>query len=100
MQFALLDGGEADRPAMVGVAGRAGGSECLRRLVNCSVMARQAFLVGNFFCEKSGLRDVAGRALFGQNGMRWSQRASGINSPVGANGIPRDPDYREPGQRE
>jgi hypothetical protein len=96
----VANGGEANRSTVVGVAGRARRSKYLCRLVNCSVMAGHAFLVENFLTEKSGLRHVTRRALFGQNGVRRSKTASRINSPVGANGVPSEPDDRERGQRQ
>jgi hypothetical protein len=92
--------GEANCSTVVGVAGRTGRSKCLRHLVNCTVMASQTFLVGNFLAEKSGLRDVAGRALAGQHGVRRRERAGGIDAPVSTDGVPRQPDNRERGQRQ
>jgi hypothetical protein len=96
----VADGGEANRSPVVGVAGCTGRSKRLRRLVNRSVMAGQAFLVRNFLAEKSNLGDVAGHALFGQDCVRWGQSASRIDAPVGANGVPPNPDNRERRQRQ
>src|SRR5882672_791930 len=67
--------GEANGSPVIRVAGRARRREFLRGMMNCCIMAGQAFLIGNFFTEKPNLRDVTSCTLLREYSMRWRQAA-------------------------
>ena len=87
--------GEADRPAMIRVAGNAGWSEHLRRVMNRPVVAGQTFLVGDLLAEKSRLRDVAGGALLGQHGVCGGQASRRVHAAVAPQSVPGKPHNRK-----
>src|SRR5216683_2681285 len=87
--------GQANRTSMIGMAGGTGGREHLRRVMNRSVVAREAFLIGDLLAEKACLRDVAGGALSGQHGVRGGQASRRVHSAVASYAIPSKPQHRE-----
>jgi len=62
-------GRQANRSAMIGVAGGAVRRKLLRCMMDRAVVAGKALLVGDFFAKKTGLRDMARSALPGEHGM-------------------------------
>jgi hypothetical protein len=84
---------------MIRMAGRARRCEFLRRLMNGPVMAGEAFLIGNFLVEKSGLGCVARCALPRQHCMRSRQRPRRIDASIAAHAVPGKPHKRKRRQR-
>lgn len=83
--------GQPNRSPMIGVAGGARGRELLRRVMQGTVMARDALLVDDFGVVKTQVGEMAGRALLGENGVRGGQISRGVHTAVAANAVPRDP---------
>ena len=63
-------GGKSNRSPMIGMAGNARRRERLRCVMQWAVMARDAFLVEDFFVVKTQVRHMAGGALPGENRVR------------------------------
>jgi hypothetical protein len=80
---------------MIGVAGSARGREYLPGLMDGTIMAHKAFLVGDLFVEKTKAGYVAGGAALGKNGVRGGQGPGGVNAAVAAKRMPRDPQQSE-----
>jgi hypothetical protein len=62
--------GKPNRSAMIGVAGSAGASEGLTRVMHSPVMASEAFLVDHFFIVETQRGHVTRGALLSEHRMR------------------------------
>jgi hypothetical protein len=85
---------EWDSPAMLDVAGRAGGSENLILVMNGSIMASEARAVVCLRAKKSGTGDVARLATLCQGGMRGGHWSSAVELVVVREAIAYKPEQR------
>ena len=84
-------GGQPNRSAMIGVAGRARRRERLRYVMQGAVMACEALLVDDFGVVKAQVGQMAGGTLLRENRVRGGQPSGGVHAAVAANAVPRDP---------
>jgi hypothetical protein len=82
---------ELDSPSMLDVAGRAGGSKGLIRVMNGSVVASEARAVVCLRAEKSRAGNVARVATLRQDGMRRGHRSGAVELIVVREAIADEP---------
>lgn len=84
--------------AVIAVARSTRRRELLCRIMDGSIVAGQALLVGNPFAEKARLCDMAGSTLPGEHSVCAGQTACRVHAPVGPNGVPGQEHNRQCGQ--